>query len=75
LTPIVAVAITCIDPWVLEFMVSNTTYRQQSMGKLYFVGFLFLWFKCTTKSVKIRTTEAKCQWGHFKSSVWVEILL
>ena len=25
------------------------------MGKLYFVGFLFSWFKWTTKSAKIRT--------------------
>ena len=32
-------------------------YRQQSMGKLYFVWFLFSWFKWTTKSVKIRTTR------------------
>ena len=30
-------------------------YRQQSIGKLYVVGFLFLWFKWTKKSVKIRT--------------------
>jgi hypothetical protein len=29
LTPIVAVAITCIDPWVLEFMVSHTTGSNQ----------------------------------------------
>ena len=29
LTPIVAVAITCIDPWVIEFMVSHTTGSNQ----------------------------------------------
>jgi len=30
-------------------------YKQQSMKKLYFVEFLFSWFKWTTKSTKIRT--------------------
>jgi len=30
-------------------------YRQQSMGKLYFVGFWFSWFQWTMKSTKIRT--------------------
>jgi hypothetical protein len=34
--------------WICDFK----HYRQQSMGKLYFVGFLFSW---TMKSVKIRT--------------------
>ena len=43
----------CIDPWVLEFVVSNTTGNNQ-WEKLYFVGFLFSWFKWTTKSAKIR---------------------
>ena len=32
-------------------------YRQKSMGKLYFVGFLFSWFKWTTKSAKIITPQ------------------
>jgi len=43
----------CIDPWVLEFVVSNTTGNNQ-WEKLYFVGFLFSWFKWTTKTAKIR---------------------
>ena len=30
-------------------------YRQQSKGKLYFVGYLFSWFKWIMKSAKIRT--------------------
>jgi hypothetical protein len=30
-------------------------YRQQSMGKLYFIRVLFSWFKWTMKSAKIRT--------------------
>ena len=29
-------------------------YRQQSMEKFNFIGYLFSWFKWTTKSVKIR---------------------
>ena len=38
-----------MDSWIHGF----EHYRQQSMGKLYFVGFLFSW---TTKSAKIKTT-------------------
>jgi hypothetical protein len=34
-------------------------YRQQSMGKLYFVGFLFSWFKWTMKSTKMRSPQIK----------------
>jgi len=34
-------------------------YRQQSMGKMYCDGFLFSWFKRTTKSAKIRTPRLK----------------
>jgi hypothetical protein len=55
LAPIFLVSTKCIDPWVLELVVSNITGK--SMGKLYFVWFLFSWFKWTTKSVKIRTTR------------------
>ena len=40
LAPIFVVSTKCIDPWVLEFMVSNIIGDQQ-MGKLYFVGFFF----------------------------------
>jgi hypothetical protein len=40
LAPIFLDSTKCIDPWVLEFVVSNTT-GNKSMGKLYFVGFLF----------------------------------
>jgi hypothetical protein len=54
LLSIFVVSAKCIDPWVLEFVVSNST-RQQSMRKLYFVGFQCSWFKWTTKSTKIRT--------------------
>jgi hypothetical protein len=32
-------------------------YRQQSMGKFYFVWFLFLWVKWTMKSAKIRIPQ------------------
>ena len=32
-----------IDPWILEPAVIY--YRQQSIEKLYFVGFYFSWFK------------------------------
>jgi hypothetical protein len=42
----------CIDPWVLELKVSKH-YKQQSIGKLDFIGFLFSWFKWTTKSAEI----------------------
>jgi len=46
LAPMFVVSTNCIDQWVLEFVVSNTSdYRQQAMGKLYFVGFLLSWFK------------------------------
>jgi len=44
LAPIFVVSTKCIDPWVLEFVVFKH-YRQQSMEKLHFVGFLFSWFK------------------------------
>ena len=52
LAPIFVVSTKCIDPWVLEFVVSNITGDHQ-MGKLYFVGFFFSWFKWTTTSAKI----------------------
>ena len=48
------VSTKCFYPCVLEFLVPNN-YRQQLMEKLYFLRFLFLWFKWTTKSTKIRT--------------------
>ena len=50
-TPIFVVSTKSIDPSVLKFVVPNT--RQQSMRKLYFIGFLFSWFKWTTKSTVI----------------------
>jgi hypothetical protein len=40
-----------IGSWIRGFK----QYRQQLTGTLYFVGFLLLWFKWTTKSAKIRT--------------------
>jgi hypothetical protein len=40
-----------LGSWILGFK----HYRQQAMGKLYFLGFEFSWFKWTTKSMKIRT--------------------
>jgi len=44
--------------WSLGFWIRGFKhYRQQSMGKLYFVGFLFSWFKWITKSTKIRTSR------------------
>ena len=55
LAPIFVVSTKCIDPWVLEIVVSNTTENNQ-WQTLYFVGFLFSWFKWTTKSLNIRTT-------------------
>jgi hypothetical protein len=54
--PIFVVSTKCIDPWVLECVFSNIIGDHQ-MRKLYFVGFLFSWFKWTTKSAKIRTTR------------------
>jgi len=42
-----------IDSWIRGFKCC----RQQSMGKLYFVGFCFSWFKWTTKYTKMRTSR------------------
>jgi cytosine/uracil/thiamine/allantoin permease len=65
MTPIFVVSTKCIDPWVLEFVVSNIIGDHQ-MGKLYFVGFFFFFFvgflfytmvkiKSTTKTTKQTT--------------------
>ena len=40
-----------LGSWIRDFK----HYRQQSMGKLYFVRFLYSWFKWNKKSAKIRT--------------------
>ena len=54
LAQIFMVSTKYIDPWILELIVSNITGKKR-WGKLYFVVFLFSWFKWTTKSAKIKT--------------------
>ena len=47
------VSTKCIIPWVLEFVVSNTTGNNQ-WDNCISLDFNFLWFKWTTKWPKIR---------------------
>jgi hypothetical protein len=50
LTPIFVLSTKCINPWVLEFMVSNTKGNSQWENCI-------SWFKWTTKSTEIRTPQ------------------
>jgi hypothetical protein len=56
LAPFFVLSTKCIDPWVLEFVVSNVTGNNHWENYiLFFFNFLNSWFKWTMKSAKIRT--------------------
>jgi len=52
LAPIFVISTKCIDPRVLEFVVSNITGNNQWENWIS-LDFLFSWCKWTTKSAKI----------------------